>query len=72
MRKGLESRAGGMTTHPADSRLLTVKDVGEICGVSLKTVRRWIASGELHVYRLGRQLRVSQADLATFLKLRRQ
>jgi excisionase family DNA binding protein len=72
MRKDLESRDGGMTTHTADSRLLTVKDVAEICGVSLRSVRRWIASGELHVYRLGRQLRVSEADLATFLKLRRQ
>ena len=72
MRKDLESWVGGMITHHADSRLLTVKDVAEMCGVSLKTVRRWIASGELHVYRLGRQLRVSPADLATFLKLRRQ
>jgi excisionase family DNA binding protein len=61
-----------MTTHPADSRLLTVKEVAEVCGVSLKTIRRWIASGDLQVYRLGRQLRVSPADLAGFLKLRRQ
>jgi excisionase family DNA binding protein len=72
MQKDRESWVRGMTTHSADSRLLSVQQVAETCGVSLKTVRRWIASGELHVYRLGRQLRVSQADLATFLKLRRQ
>jgi excisionase family DNA binding protein len=72
MRKGLESRVGRMTTHPVESKLLTVKDVAETCGVSLKTVWRWIASSDLHVYRLGRQLRVSPADLATFLKLRRE
>jgi excisionase family DNA binding protein len=59
-------------THPADSRLLTVKEVAEICGVSPKTVRRWIDARELRVHRLGRQLRVSSEDLAAFLKLRRQ
>jgi excisionase family DNA binding protein len=61
-----------MATNPADSRLLSVKEVAEICGVSPKTVRRWIDARELHVHRLGRQLRVSPADLATFLKVRRQ
>jgi excisionase family DNA binding protein len=35
--------------------------------VSTKTVRRWIESGTLPAHRLGRQIRVSDADLADFL-----
>jgi excisionase family DNA binding protein len=72
MQRNLRARSKGMKADPADRRLLTVQQVAEICGISPKTVRRWIASGELHVYRLGRQLRVSPSDLAAFLKLRQQ
>jgi len=34
----LESRVEGMTTNPGDSRLLSVQQVAEICGVSLATL----------------------------------
>ena len=53
-------------------RLLTIKDVADILQVSDKTVRRWIDAGDLVAHRVGRQLRVSQGDLETFIKLRRQ
>jgi excisionase family DNA binding protein len=49
------------------SRLLTVAEVAEEVKMSEKTVRRWEKSGDLHFHRLGRQLRVSEDDLALFL-----
>jgi excisionase family DNA binding protein len=41
--------------------------VAEQLDVSEKTVRRLIASGELACHRVGRQIRISDADLATFI-----
>jgi excisionase family DNA binding protein len=59
------------TANPPQ-RLLTIKDVADILQVSDKTVRRWIDAGDLVAHRVGRQLRVSQGDLETFIKLRRE
>jgi excisionase family DNA binding protein len=39
--------------------------------VSVRTVRRLIAAGELPVHRIGRAVRVSADDLARFLAARR-
>jgi excisionase family DNA binding protein len=50
----------------------TVDAVAEQLGVSTKTVRRWITAGDLPAHRLGRQLRISNADLATFIAQRRR
>ena len=55
----------------APSPLLTVQDVAAILAVSAKTVRRWIAAGELPVHRLGRSIRISDADLQLFIRVRR-
>jgi len=54
------------------SRMLSPADVAALLQVSIKTVRRWIETGELHVHTLGRQLRVSDDDLNTFVKSRRK
>ena len=51
---------------------LTVGDIAERLQVSTKTVRRWIEGRELSTHRLGRQLRVSEDDLAAFLAQRRR
>jgi excisionase family DNA binding protein len=48
-------------------RFLSVEAVATHLQVSTKTVRRWIDAGELPVHRLGRQLRVSEADLGAFV-----
>lgn len=49
---------------------LTQKETAEICGVSVATVRRWIAAGELRAYRFGkRYIRIDPADLR---KMRRE
>jgi excisionase family DNA binding protein len=52
---------------PIPERLLTVAQVAERCQVSPRSVRRWIDDGQLPVLRLGRSVRVSDGDLATFL-----
>ena len=53
------------------SDLLTVADVARKCKTSTRTVRRWIANGELTIHRLGGQIRITPADFDTFIKLRR-
>jgi excisionase family DNA binding protein len=57
---------------PNVPRLLGIAEIAERLGVSTKTVRRWIARNELHVYRLGRGLRVSEEDLIAFLSKHRR
>jgi excisionase family DNA binding protein len=48
-------------------RLLSIAKVSTQLDVSKKTVRRWIERGDLPVHRLGRQLRISETDLAAFV-----
>ncbi len=59
-------------TNACRLRLLTVNEVAELLQVSSKTARRWIELQELRTHRLGRQLRVSEEDLAAFLGQRRK
>lgn len=49
-------------------QLLTITDVAEVLQVSTKTVRRWIANGDLPAHRLGRQWRIAPAELERFLR----
>ncbi len=49
-----------------------MSEVAGLLQVSTKTVRRWIERQELCTHRLGRQLRVAEEDLATFLGQRRK
>lgn len=53
------------------STFLTVKDLAAHLRISTKTVRRFINSGALKAHRVGRQIRVSAEDLATYEKLAR-
>lgn len=54
------------------TRLHTITDVADHLQVSSKTVRRWIDAGDLVAHRFGRQLRISEADLQTFIRSRRE
>lgn len=62
----------GTITSPGLPRLLSIMRVAELCDVSTKTVRRWIAQKLIPVHRLGRQLRIGEPDLAAFLMRSRQ
>ncbi len=53
-------------------RLFTVTEVADQMKVSGRTVRRKISGGELHFHRLGRQIRVSEEDLLSYLNQRRR
>ena len=48
-------------------RLLSIPHVAEHLGVCTKTVRRLIQSGELLATRVGRAIRVTEADLGAYL-----
>ena len=46
--------------------LLTVKDAAVYARVSEQTIRRWITAG-LKIYRAGRQIRIDEQDLVSFI-----
>jgi excisionase family DNA binding protein len=48
-------------------RLLSIATVALHLDVSQKTVRRAVDDGQLAVHRVGRQLRISEADLAAYI-----
>jgi len=54
------------------SQFHTVREIADLLKVSERTVRRWISGGELAVHRLGRSVRVVDADLRAFLASRRE
>lgn len=59
-----------MNSKPV-SRFFTVSQIAELLSVSTRSVRRWIAAGELLAHKFSRQVRVSEADLRTFLEVHR-
>ena len=62
------------STKPAPSPPLILYSIEEVAGilkVSTKTIRRWIKSGELVAHQIGRQWRISDADLQAFVRMRR-
>ena len=48
--------------------LLDIRAVATICGVSEKTIRRWINAKELPAARLGNQWRIRPRDLDDFIR----
>jgi excisionase family DNA binding protein len=53
-------------------KFYAIKTVAETLEVSIRTVRRWIARGDLIVHRLNGVVRIAEADLRAFLALRRE
>jgi excisionase family DNA binding protein len=53
------------------TRLRTIDQAAEVFNVSPRTVRRLIGSGALPAHRLGRLVRISDADIAVFLAANR-
>ena len=57
-----------MATSPSRlAPLLSVPAAAERLGISIRTVRRMIDAGELHVHRLGRSIRISEEDIVLLL-----
>ena len=52
-------------------RFYSIKAVAEALDVSTRSVRRWIANGDLVVHRVNGVVRISDLDLRAFLALHR-
>ena len=50
----------------------TIKAVAEALDVSPRTIRRWIAKGDLIVHRVDGVVRIAEADLRAFLASHRE
>jgi len=55
-----------------NKQLLTPEQVAERLQVTLRTVQRWIAEGELPSYKLGKTRRISEEQLEEFLRYREE
>lgn len=55
-----------------NNKLLTTEEVAEELKVHVKTVRDWIASGELEAIDLGQGYRIWKSDLMKFLNSRKR
>jgi excisionase family DNA binding protein len=60
------------TPSPADTDLYDLPQIAHKAKVSVKTVRRLIANGELRTHRIRAQIRVSEADWRAYLDRSRQ
>jgi excisionase family DNA binding protein len=52
-------------------RFYTIAQVADLLVVSARSVRRWIATGELSSHKFGRQVRISETELRAFIERRR-
>ena len=55
----------------AEERMHTVEEIAKQLRVNARTVRSWIASGELIALDVGREYRISQSDLNAFIEKRK-
>jgi excisionase family DNA binding protein len=58
--------------RPLIGKLRTVDEYADLWGVSPRTVQRQIKSGALRAHRIGRLVRISDADAAAFLNKNRE
>jgi len=54
-----------------DEEVLTVEEIAKSLKVNPRTVRNWIASGELPAIDIGRGYRISRSDFEAFKERRR-
>ena len=53
-----------------DEEMLTTDEVAKILRVNVKTVRNWIATGELIALDIGNEYRISRTNLNRFIEKR--
>jgi excisionase family DNA binding protein len=68
----MSSADQSQVTADTRARFFTIREVAELAGVSIMTVRRWIYEHGLQIHRLGRLVRISEADLDAFFATKRQ
>jgi excisionase family DNA binding protein len=73
------ARAGGRDDCPscptcgrASDALLTLRQVARRLNVSVRTVRREVASGRFHCVRIGRSVRFTRNDVVRFVAAARE
>ena len=64
------SRAA-LQRHQSLTKLRTIDETAELLSVSKRTVQRLIELGALRAHRLGRSVRISDADIAALLAANR-
>ena len=69
-----DAMTGDIAQAPAHTlpNLLTIEQTAKVLQVSSKTVRRWIDAGDLIAHRFGRQWRISETDLQSFIRMGRE
>ncbi|MFL5663031.1 MAG: helix-turn-helix domain-containing protein [Ktedonobacteraceae bacterium] len=56
-----------------EDTLLTAEDVARIVKVSIRTVRRWVAAGQIEIVEIGRQdYRITREALNRFIQERQK
>jgi excisionase family DNA binding protein len=53
-------------------RFFKINEVAEFLGVAIRTVRRWIDSGDLVAHRFGGAIRIAEDDLLAFCARHRE
>ena len=53
-------------------RLYTLKEASEALGISPLTLRKWIIAGQIVGAKIGKQWRVTETDLQSFIEKSRQ
>jgi excisionase family DNA binding protein len=48
--------------------LISTTKAAKLLGLTSETVRQWVASGKIHGYRVGRLIKVSQAEVLGSVK----
>jgi len=57
----------------SENTLLTAEDVARIIKVSIRTVRRWVATGQIEIVEIGKQdYRITREALNTFIQERQK
>lgn len=56
-----------MSAPPKPAEMLTKIEVSQRLQVSIKTIERWMASGDLPVHRFGKSVRILTADFRAFV-----
>ena len=61
-----------ISAPPMPAEMLTKVEVSQRLQVSIKTIERWMASGDLPAHRFGKSVRISAADYRAFVEKTRK